>query len=73
LTCVPDSGGKGFGAAFPIHFTKRKQLRHYRDTFDDDHEWLRRFLLEALEERVYLLPEGRFYTSISHTEEDVTE
>jgi glutamate-1-semialdehyde 2,1-aminomutase len=63
----------GFGTAFAIHFTPRAELKHYRDTFDDDREMLGRFLLRALEEGVYALPDGRFYTSIAHTEQDVQE
>ncbi len=63
----------GFGAAFSIHFTERTELTHYRDNFDDDRERLGRFLLEMLKEGVYLLPDGRFYTSIAHTERDVEE
>jgi len=63
----------GFGTAFAVHFTRRAALKHYRDTFDDDRELLARFLLRALEEGVYALPDGRFYTSVAHTEQDVQE
>jgi glutamate-1-semialdehyde 2,1-aminomutase len=63
----------GFGTAFAVHFTRRAALRHYRDTFDDDRELLARFLLRALEEGVYALPDGRFYTSVAHTAQDVEE
>lgn len=56
----------GFGAAFTVHFTRRKVLRHYRDVLDDNREQLARFLLEILEEGVYALPDGRFYTSAVH-------
>ncbi len=63
----------GFGTAFAVHFTRRAALKHYRDTFDDDRELLARFLLRALEEGVYALPDGRFYTSVAHTEQDVLQ
>jgi len=63
----------GFGTAFAVHFTRRAALKHYRDTFDDDREMLARFLLRALEEGIYALPDGRFYTSVAHTEQDVQE
>ena len=63
----------GFGTAFAIHFTPRKELGHYRDLFDDDRELLQRFLKTALEEGVNIVPDGRFYTSIAHTEEDIDQ
>ncbi len=63
----------GFGAAFALHFTRKAELRDYRDTLDDDRRWLERFLLRALEEGVYLLPDGRIYVSAAHTPEDVEE
>lgn len=61
----------GFGAAFALHFTEREDLREYRDTLQDDRRRLARFLLYALEEGVYLLPDGRFYVSAAHTPRDV--
>ena len=63
----------GFGAAFAVHFTARKQLLDYRATLDDDRDLLARFVRAALEEGVYLLPDGRFYVSVAHTEEDVEQ
>lgn len=63
----------GFGAAFAVHFTRRERLAHYRDVLDDDADKLKRFLLEALREGVYALPDGRFYTSAAHTEEDIAK
>jgi glutamate-1-semialdehyde 2,1-aminomutase len=63
----------GFGAAFAVHFTPRAELHEYRDTLDDDAERLRRFLAAALEEGLHLLPDGRFYTSAVHGEEEVKE
>ncbi len=63
----------GFGAAFAIHFTPRKGLSQYRDLFDDDTAKLRRFLSAALEQGVYALPDGRFYTSAVHTETDIEQ
>ncbi len=63
----------GFGAAFAIHFTSRSALRDYRDTFDDDRNMLSVFLRRALEQGVYLLPDGRFYVSAAHTDRDIEE
>ncbi len=61
----------GFGAAFALHFTERAELRDYRDTLADDREKLAVFLLRALENGVYALPDGRMYVSAAHTEENV--
>ena len=63
----------GFGAAFALHFTSREELNDYRDTFDDDTALLRRFLMQALDEGLHLLPDGRFYVSAAHTEQDIEE
>ena len=63
----------GFGAAFALHFTQRSALWDYRDTFDDDRELLSEFLRSALEQGLYLLPDGRFYVSAAHSEDDIEE
>ena len=63
----------GFGAAFALHFTRRSELQHYRDTLEDDRALLARFLLGALEEGIYLLPDGRMYVSAAHSQQDVAE
>lgn len=60
----------GFGAAFAIHFTKKSELVDYRDTLADDRARLATFIRLALEEGIYLLPDGRFYVSVVHTEQD---
>jgi glutamate-1-semialdehyde 2,1-aminomutase len=61
----------GFGAAFAVHFTERKELNCYRDTLDDDPVRLQSFLEACLRRGVYGLPDGRFYTSAAHSEADV--
>jgi glutamate-1-semialdehyde aminotransferase len=61
----------GFGAAFAVHFTTRKQLREYRDILDDDSPALQNFLYRALEEGIHCLPDGRFYVSSMHGPRDV--
>jgi glutamate-1-semialdehyde 2,1-aminomutase len=63
----------GFGTAFALHFTSRQTLTHYRDTFEDDAERLRKFLFRALQEGLYIVPDGRFYTSAVHTERELGE
>lgn len=63
----------GFGAAFAIHFTRRTELRNYRDLFDDDPILLRRLSVALLEEGVNILPDGRLYVSTVHSEADVHE
>jgi glutamate-1-semialdehyde 2,1-aminomutase len=78
---IRDSAGKygvpltitGFGAAFSLHFTRKTALTTYRDVLSDDAAMLKRFLLAALAEGVYLLPDGRFYVSVAHQESDIDE
>lgn len=60
----------GFGTAFAVHFTNRKDLRTYRDTLDDDGGRLQAFLLEALAEGVNIIPDGRMYVSAAHSAQD---
>jgi glutamate-1-semialdehyde 2,1-aminomutase len=61
----------GFGTAFALHFTNKGRLQNYRDTLEDDRELLSRFLLLALQEGIYALPDGRFYVSTVHDAQDV--
>ena len=61
----------GFGTAFSLHFTNRRDLRTYRDVLEDDAGRLASFLKAALDEGLYLLPDGRIYVSIAHTDADV--
>lgn len=63
----------GFGAAFAIHFTEHEELLEYRDTLADDRDQLQRFLYHMLESGIYTLPDGRFYLSTAHTEDDIAE
>jgi glutamate-1-semialdehyde 2,1-aminomutase len=63
----------GFGAAFALHFTDRTELRDYRDVLDDDAAALQRFLHAAMAEGIHSLPDGRFYVSAEHGEQDVEE
>ncbi len=63
----------GFGAAFAVHFTSRSELRDYRDALEDDRSRLAEFAPGLLAEGVYILPDGRFYTSAVHTEREVEE
>lgn len=63
----------GFGTAFSIHFTEQDDLRDYRDTLGDDTNLLNRLVTEALKEGIYLLPDGRWYVSAVHGEEDIAE
>jgi glutamate-1-semialdehyde 2,1-aminomutase len=63
----------GFGTAFCVHFTRRKELADYRDTLEDDRSMLTSFLKAALEEGIYSIPDGRFYVSVAHTDRDAEE
>jgi glutamate-1-semialdehyde 2,1-aminomutase len=63
----------GLGTAFSVHFTEKDDLVDYRDTLGDDTDRLSRFVMEALKEGIYLLPDGRWYVSAVHGEEDIAE
>ena len=63
----------GFGAAFAVHFTRRRRLVEYRDTLHDKRRTLAAFLRIALDEGLYLLPDGRFYVSAAHSDRDVDD
>jgi glutamate-1-semialdehyde 2,1-aminomutase len=63
----------GFGAAMSLHFTRRTELRDYRDTLDDDREMLQRVLRRAMEEGLHLVPDGRLYVSAAHTDQDIED
>ena len=63
----------GFGAAFGVHFTSALALHQYRETFSDDKERLARYVRAMLDQGIYLLPDGRAYTSCAHTEREVEE
>ncbi|MEZ5401008.1 MAG: aspartate aminotransferase family protein [Bryobacteraceae bacterium] len=64
---------RGFGAAFGIHFTDRTELRNYRDTLGNNKERQSDYVRGMLEEGIYLLPDGRVYTSTAHTRQDIDE
>jgi glutamate-1-semialdehyde 2,1-aminomutase len=61
----------GFGGAFAVHFNPKPELIEYRDTLDDNREMLSTFLLGLLAEGIYVLPDGRFYISGAHSEQDI--
>ena len=63
----------GFGTAFALHFTEVTSMRHYRDTWADDKDKLTRYIKGMLEQGIYLLPDGRVYTSCAHTELEIQE
>ncbi len=63
----------GFGAAFSVHFRNGGTPRTYRDTLSDDRDRLQRFVRMALDEGLYLLPDGRIYVSAVHGEREVAE
>ena len=63
----------GFGASFSLHFSPLTEIHTYRDTLRDNQALLRQFLRLALDEGIYLLPDGRFYVSAVHTEKEEEE
>lgn len=63
----------GFGTAFAVHFTPKSELFEYRDVLDDDPAALRRLVITLLEEGVYILPDGRLYVSVVHSDDDAAQ
>jgi len=63
----------GIGSCFHVAFTTRNQMQNYRDTLDSDVEARDEFLLALLAAGIYLMPDGRWYVSAVHTEQDITQ
>ena len=60
----------GYGAAFQISFMD-KPARNYRETLAADKSLYSDFALALLDEGVLVLPDGRWYVSFAHTDEDI--
>ena len=60
----------GEDAVFHISFTERP-ARCYRDLLDADTQRYSDFVLALLDEGVLALPDGRWYVSVSHTDETI--
>jgi len=63
----------GHGVCFWVHFTDRKRMDNYRDMLDNRLDLRDRYLRLMLDEGILLLPEGRMYLSVAHTEVDVEQ
>jgi glutamate-1-semialdehyde 2,1-aminomutase len=63
----------GVGSAFHIGFTKMREPRNYRDTLSCDTVSRDHFLLTMLDSGIYLLPDGRWYVSYAHSQQDTEE
>jgi glutamate-1-semialdehyde 2,1-aminomutase len=61
----------GVGSVFHLSFTSREKMVSYRDTLDSDLPMRDKFIEAMLEAGIYLLPDGRWYLSAAHTEEDI--
>jgi glutamate-1-semialdehyde 2,1-aminomutase len=60
----------GDGAVFSLFFTGAPP-RNYRDTLSASPDLYSDFALAMLDEGVMVLPDGRWYVSFAHTEEDI--
>ena len=60
----------GYGAVFQISFME-KAARNYRETMAADKSLYSDFSLALLDEGVLVLPDGRWYVSFAHTDEDI--
>jgi glutamate-1-semialdehyde 2,1-aminomutase len=62
----------GIGSCFHVAFSPRHAMVNYRDTLDSDLAARDEFLLALLRTGIYLMPDGRWYISAAHTEDDIT-
>jgi glutamate-1-semialdehyde 2,1-aminomutase len=60
----------GAGPVFDVSFMTRK-ARNYRDTLAADRTLYSDFALALLDEGILVLPDGRWYLSAAHTDEDL--
>jgi glutamate-1-semialdehyde 2,1-aminomutase len=60
----------GEGPVFHLSFAER-QPRNYRDLLASDRQKYCNFTLALLDEGVLTLPDGRWYLSTAHTDEDI--
>jgi glutamate-1-semialdehyde 2,1-aminomutase len=61
----------GVGSAFHLAFTSRQEMLNYQDTLQASSAARDVFVQEMLKSGVYLLPDGRWYVSGAHSDEDV--
>ena len=60
----------GGGPVFQLHFQKSAPVT-YRDTLAHDRALYSDFAMALLDEGILALPDGRWYVSAAHTEDDV--
>ncbi len=60
----------GVGPVFQVSFMSRP-ARNYRETLDADKQLYSDFALALLDEGVLVLPDGRWYISAAHTDEQI--
>lgn len=61
----------GADSVFSMHFGLRKAPLNYEDTLAADAAMFARFRMLMLEEGIHLLPDGRWYIGVSHTEKEL--
>jgi glutamate-1-semialdehyde 2,1-aminomutase len=67
-----DAVSTGDGPVFTIHLHAQTP-RNYRDTLGSDKQGWSDFVLALLDEGVLILPDGRWYISAAHSDEDIDE
>jgi glutamate-1-semialdehyde 2,1-aminomutase len=63
----------GIGSCFHVAFSQCHTMRNYRDTLHSDLAARDEFLLTLLGAGIYLMPDGRWYVSAAHTDNDITQ
>ncbi len=58
----------GVGTVFSVHFGLSQPPRTYRDVLGADPQRCARFQAAMLDQKVQLLPDGRWYVGAAHTD-----
>ncbi|WP_157986349.1 aspartate aminotransferase family protein [Chitinophaga alhagiae] len=61
----------GTGSVFSMHFGLREEPRNYADTLAADAALFAKFRALMLHEGIHLLPDGRWYIGITHTDAEL--
>ncbi len=61
----------GVGAVFTVHFGVSTPPTHYRECAATDSDLYTRFRRQMLEEGIQLLPDGRWYVGLMHTQKEL--
>ncbi len=61
----------GTGTAFGVHFGQKEMPWNYRDSLNSNKEKYSQFHHQMLQNRILLLPDGRWYIGLAHTDKEL--